>query len=346
MKKTISVAALFLLAFVFRTNAQTETKYYSGTIDESRVQMTLQRNGGELKGTYFYVKFGKNLNLSGSIDGEGNFTLTEKNSLGVKTGEFSGKLSIEEESGDATLNGEWKNPAGTKTLSFYLNEQKIYFTNGARLTPKSFEEKNKPKIFEISAEYPEVSGISPLVAAKFNQIAKVLVMNEVAKFKKDLLAQTAEDLKFMKDLGGTNTVEIGYSITHADDKIVSVLFGNSYYTGGAHPNGYSFTLNFDLKTGRELKLAELFKPNSDYLKVISDYSIKNLKENFAEDADDEWIRTGAGADEKNFRSWNITKKGLEINFDSYQVAPYVAGPQEVVIPFEELKNVLRADFSV
>jgi len=345
MKKTIYFFALFLAAFVIRANAQTETKYFSGTIGEARVQMILQRNGGDLKGTYYYVKVGKNLNLSGSVD-EGNFTLTEKNANGAKTGEFSGRWSKEEGIENHSLSGEWKNPAKTKTLDFYLTEEMMFFTKGANLKPKSFSETNKTKLFEMSAEYPEITGVEPSIEAKFNLLAKNKVMNEIAKFRKDFLAQTAEDLKFFKEYDRTNSVEISYSIAHADDKIVSISFGNYYDTGGAHPNGYSFTLNFDLKTGRELTLADLFKPNSNYLKVVSDYSIKNLKETFNEDADDEWIKTGAGADAKNFRSWNVTKQGLEIKFDSYQVAPYVAGPQEVVIPFEDLKSVLRADFSV
>ena len=346
MKKTIYFFALFLTAFVVKTNAQNETKYFSGTIGESRVQMALQQNGNELKGTYYYVKVGKDLNLSGSIDADGNFVLTEKDANGAKTGEFSGSWKKEEGTENAGLSGEWKNPAKTKTLDFYLTEQMIFFTNGAKISSKLFEEKNKPKIFEMSAEYPEITGVAPNIAAKFNLLAKNKALDEIAKFRKDLLAQTADDLKFMKNLGGTNTVEIGYNIARADDKIISISFGNSYYTGGAHPNGYSFALNFDLKTGRELQLAGIFKPNSNYLKIISDYSIKSLKETLGADADGEWIGKGAGADASNFRSWNLTKKGLEINFDSYQVAPYVAGPQEVTIPFEDLKSVLRSDFSL
>ena len=37
---------------------------------------------------------------------------------------------------------------------------------------------------------------------------------------------------------------------------------------------------------------------------------------------------------ENFKSWNITKKGLIFTFDPYQVASYAAGRFEVIIPFE------------
>ena len=37
--------------------------------------------------------------------------------------------------------------------------------------------------------------------------------------------------------------------------------------------------------------------------------------------DDASIRSGAGPNAKNYQSWTITKKGLGINFDAYQVGP-------------------------
>lgn len=346
MNSKIFLIGLLFLGFISQINAQTETKTFSGNIGESRIQMTLQRTGSELKGTYFYQKVGKDLKVSGSIDEDGKFTLTETAPTGANTGTFSGNWSKDEENDVITLNGTWENPQKTKTLDFYLTEQMIFFTNGAKLTPKVFTETNKQKLFEITTEYPELSSVSPAIAAKFNQRAKTLVLDEVQKFRKDFLAQTEEDLKFFKDIGGTNTVEVSYNISYADNEIVSVWFGNYFYTGGAHPNSYSFTLNFDLKNGKELKLADLFRPNSNYLKIISDYCIKQLQKDLSDGDFDDQIQSGAGAEEKNYDSWSITRKGITVTFDSYQVAPYVAGPQEVTVPYEILKGILRNDFGV
>lgn len=44
---------------------------------------------------------------------------------------------------------------------------------------------------------------------------------------------------------------------------------------------------------------------------------------------------------ENFAGWTITPDGLNINFDPYQMAPYVSEPQEVVIPQSELKSILN-----
>ncbi|MDQ5844493.1 MAG: RsiV family protein, partial [Acidobacteriota bacterium] len=112
-------------------------------------------------------------------------------------------------------------------------------------------------------------------------------------------------------------------------------------------NSYSEVVNFDLKTGKPLKLADLFNPGSKFLQAISTYSIQDLKKQSTEKLDslldDDWIQRGAGPKADNYKSWSITRKGLGIYFDSYQVGPYAAGPQRVVVPYSALKDIIKPD---
>ena len=62
--------------------------------------------------------------------------------------------------------------------------------------------------------------------------------------------------------------------------------------------------------------------------------------------DDDWIKRGAGAELTNYDNWTITKKGLGITFDPYQVAAYAAGPQNVVVPYSALKEIIKPDGAV
>ena len=328
-----------LLALALQIQAQVETKNFRGSIGDKRIYMSLKRDGRNLSGTYQYQKIGRDLRLSGTIDAEGSFRLEELDPKGAKTGEFTGKWS--EDTGAVTLSGEWKAPKSSETWAFYLDQQIIEFTGGAKLGSKPFSEANKPKMFDITAEYPELSGVNPAVGAKFNQLVKTRVMDRVTNFRKDMMSQTAEDLKFARERGVGNFLDVNYGVELANDEIISISFSNSIFEGGAHPNHFTFPVNFDLKTGKELKLADLFKPGANYLKTISDYSITQLKEKTGDMSDEEWIRTGAGPEAQNFDSWNVTKKGILIIFDPYQVAAYAAGPHEVLIPYDELKNILR-----
>lgn len=59
--------------------------------------------------------------------------------------------------------------------------------------------------------------------------------------------------------------------------------------------------------------------------------------------DDPWIERGAAPDLKNYNSWTISKKGIEITFDPYQVAAYAAGPQHVSAPYSALKGIIKPD---
>ena len=339
MKLKIFIISLIFSAFIIQVQAQTETKIFRGFLNGKRVQMTLTRNGDKLSGKYFYTKYNTDLMLDGAIDKNGNFKLTETDQNGTKTGEFTGIWKDGANSNGVRLEGDWKKPKSAEAIGFLAEEQMIDFTNGAKLITKTFSETNKPKRFEMSAEYPEISGVDPAIAAKFNQLVKAQVMKSLAEFKKTMTAQTAEDLKYLPK-GINNYIDISYSVEMANDKIVSLQFGDSEFAGGAHPNYATSTFNFDVQNGKELKLADLFQPKSNYLKVISDYSIAELKKMTGEMSDDEWIKQGAGAKPENYKSWNITKKGLMFNFDPYQVAAYAAGNFNVIVPFNELKPVL------
>ncbi len=210
-----------------------------------------------------------------------------------------------------------------------------------RFVPRQIKQANRRLRYTITAKYPQALGAArdPRLA-KFNQALRGVVLKEVGGFTKDFAAPEER----MSDAG--SYFEAEYNVTLATKDMISVWFGvSTFYEGAAHPNHNSKVFNYDLNTGKELKLADLFKPGSDYLKVISDYAVKDLTEQFrgemsGEEPDTDWIREGAGPKEENYKSWNLSPKGLEINFDPYQVNSYAAGPKEVVIPLSALKDVL------
>jgi len=327
---------------------QTGGTRFKGTIAESRFEMTLRRDRDRIEGSYFYLKSGSanSLKLSGKIDQSGKFTLQEFDRAGKQTGEFSGVWKNEPNEAGATLEGEWRKPKAAEGTMFWANEQMISFSSpAAQINTKTVNESNKPKRFNVNVEYPELVGLPN--AAGFNALTRKLATQPIAGFKKDMLAQTAEDLKYLPE-GMSNYMEIGYSVEYADEDLISVQFINSLYTGGAHPNHYYSTLTYDLKNGKEIKLAQLFKPGAKYLDKIAEYSVADLRSRNDESgesmglATDMWAE-GAAPTAENYEAWNITKKGLMITFDPYQVGPYAAGPQTVIVPFAKLKDFARAD---
>ena len=51
-------------------------------------------------------------------------------------------------------------------------------------------------------------------------------------------------------------------------------------------------------------------------------------------------RSGAASIPENYPNWNVTTDALMITFDEYQVAPYAAGAQIIVMPYRELQAAI------
>src|SRR6266436_1244617 len=327
--------------------------YFRGTIGNNlAIEMTLTRDGDHLTGTYFYPKVGKNINLAGTVDKDGNVELKESDESGKDTGVFKGKWKPATDSPDPALNeieGKWSRPDGTKETAFQVFQQPIAFNAAVRVTPKVIKEANKAKHYTVDAEYPQIEGDTRF--DNFNREARSLITKDVAAFK---TSETSEETVTGSETPAEtmdSTLDIGYEIRYATDDLISVEFTEgSYERGAAHGNSNTTVVNYDVKNGKKLALADLFNPKSNFLNVISDYCLKDLRERSKKDKDamfdEEMMKSGASPRADNYRAWAITKKGLWITFDPYAVAPYAAGPQHVLVPYSALKVILKPDGTV
>jgi len=324
-----------------------ETRYFKGSIGSALgLQMKLVRESDKLTGTYFYQKVGTKIDVRGSVDSGNNVVLEEFDANGKQTGVFKGVWKNGDD-GLIEIAGNWTKPNSNKATAFSLQQEPIEFTNGVEIIARQIKENNKKLKYEIDAEYPQLTGSTDPNFEKFNQAARGLVTKQVSGFRKQMTenagVENPVDSETGSDLGA------GYAIALAQDDLISVQFDiGGYYAGAAHPNSYTDVINFDLRNGKQLKLSDLFKPGAKYLPALSSYCVQDLKKQSKKKGadgmlDDDWIQRGAGSDANNFRSWTITKHGLGINFDSYQVGPYAAGPQYVLVPYTALKEIIKPD---
>jgi Protein of unknown function (DUF3298) len=322
--------------------------YFRGTIANNlKIEMNILRDRDQITGSYFYPRVGKNIDLKGSIDKDGNVDLRETDAAGKETGVFKGKWKLASDEPNVGLNeieGKWSRPDGTKETNFQVTQQPIEFSATVRVVSKLIKEANKEKHYSFDAVYPQIEGDPRF--DKFNREARGLVMKDVAAFKTAETQSEEEPGAELPEETQTSTLDIGYDIRLATDDLISVEFGEGQYSrGAAHPNSATAVLNYDVKNGKKLSLADLFSPNSKYLDVISAYCIKALQERARKDSDemltDDTIKTGASPRADNYRAVAITRKGLWVTFDPYQVAPYAAGPQFVMIPYSALKDIIK-----
>jgi len=329
-----------------------ETKFFKGSIGSALgLQMKLVREGENLSGSYFYQKVGKKIDLRGTVDKDGNVTLEEFDSNGKQTGVFKGIWKQGEKGNE--IAGNWTKPNNDKQAAFSLHEEPIEFSHGVEIVARQIREKNKKLKYEVDAQYPQLTGSVDPNFEKFNQTVRSLITRKVAMFKKEMApeadepATDAPSVPADESLG--SDINIGYTVALAKDDLIGIEFTvSSYSAGAAHPNSYTEVVNFDFKNGKLLKLADLFLPGSKYLQTLSTYCVQDLKKQAkAQGADamldDDWIQKGAGPDLSNYDNWTITKKGLGVTFDPYQVGPYAAGPQHVLVPYSALKEIVKPD---
>lgn len=128
-----------------------------------------------------------------------------------------------------------------------------------------------------------------------------------------------------------------YEIKTNERGILSLTIGNYAYT---YPSAHGLTivkaLTFDIKTGEGYELKGLFKPGSDYVKVLSDIVALQIKErqiNLLEEF------KGISPEQDFY----IADKSLVLFFQLYEITPYYMGLQYFPISVYELQDIFLED---
>ncbi|MEK7601384.1 MAG: DUF3298 domain-containing protein [Patescibacteria group bacterium] len=120
-----------------------------------------------------------------------------------------------------------------------------------------------------------------------------------------------------------------FDAVYAGSDVVSVKLLLSQDTGGAHPNTVAVGVNVDPKTGKALTLDDALALTGMTLEQVAVQSLAQLKTQLGSD-----FISPQGADPKpeNYSTFLISASAVTFVFQSYQVAPYSSGMQEVTFP--------------
>ncbi len=300
-----------------------EAKYYFiGEIDEKLgVQMEMEVSGKDLRGTYYYESTGSPLNISGTWNrDDSSITINEKNDKSEATGVFKGKLSEIGSNFAKSIEGQWSNPEGSTKLLFKLTKVADYVISSTK----------QGNTISVSSSYPHFLSESPAL----KQINK-LIETEVEK-KNSTFFKDAEEFftTEMSTYGGWEQ-EFIYSIEYYSESLVSLAGSIFTYSGGAHPNTVYISSNYQIKDGKsqKIELKDLFSDQADYIKIVSDYCMDDLRIQGASSV------TGGVITEltaKQLRNFVISPKGLQFAFSAYEVGSYAEGPYFVTVPLNTI----------
>lgn len=185
--------------------------------------------------------------------------------------------------------------------------------------------------YTVELNYPFIDGLEA-----FNQASQAIAERIADAFLENLATfPPVNDPNLMS----YSSVSMDYSVLEETPEVISVYFQISeYYSGAAHPFPFSAVLNYDVHDQQVLDLSDLFQPDADYLRVISEYVTNEL-------CGEEWFTFTDGVlpEAENYQIWNLTPEGLLITFDPYMVAPYAAGFIKVVVPYDEFIGIVNPE---
>jgi hypothetical protein len=177
----------------------------------------------------------------------------------------------------------------------------------------------------------------PAVAREHPEIGEVL--RESADSGLDdfraLLAGYAEDPELSSTLFGDLSYEVSFCEEPSPEGLVCILMSGYEYSGGAHGIDWTRAFVFD-KAEREFIEPFSLLGDSASAAAFCAGVVAELERRL--DGEYAWIEEGAAPDPGNYRTLlplpdsSGAISGFRVIFDSYQVAPYAFGPQEVVLP--------------
>ncbi|MGQ9856089.1 MAG: DUF3298 and DUF4163 domain-containing protein [Fervidobacterium sp.] len=197
------------------------------------------------------------------------------------------------------------------------------------------ETKTEDKLTKIFVQIPKFQNFK-------NENIQNELNNEIQEKVKKLVEEVkeiAEEVNKVEGLRYPYEAHISTEITYESRDIISLVIYYYTFTGGAHGNTVFETYNIDAKTGKILTLADLFDGTCDYTKVIKDEIIKQIK---AEEQNyfPESIEYVIQEDFSN-KTFTISKDGLQIRYQDYEIAPHSTGLPTFTIPWDKFEKCLK-----
>ena len=141
---------------------------------------------------------------------------------------------------------------------------------------------------------------------------------------------------------------IGYSedrnvcVLYQANGIFSLDFDLGWFFGTAHPDGTRTFANFDERTGRQIRLADVlavgFQPRLTHIAEKHFRESKGLKPTDSLREAGYEFPNDAFALNDNF---SIGAKGITFLYNTYEIASYADGPTELFLTYHEIKDLLK-----
>ena len=219
---------------------------------------------------------------------------------------------------------------------------------GVKHIPISIEEKSysvtDPETYRLMAECnyfnmimdEETAKLYPKLNEEFelyNNNEDIRSREMVEKLREDYLSMSS----YVADSDMYLSDHIKPHVMRSDSNIISILCEADNFLGGAHGYYWSYGLNYDPESGKELHLSDVVPEKEKFIELISD----KFKEKYSDYAYDETVTDAGeylasmGEDQYESWPWSMDSEGITVYFAPYNLGSYALGAQEISIYFDE-----------
>ena len=121
-------------------------------------------------------------------------------------------------------------------------------------------------------------------------------------------------------------------------QVISVRLDNSSYTGGAPPNSYTASQNFDLGTGQFIDPAQAADDPESFRAGAAELLLE--KAEALESRAEFWTDYAEIIARWNEAAVHFTGEGMTVCYSPYELAPYSAGEVELALTWDQLRPLL------
>ncbi|NFE07568.1 DUF3298 domain-containing protein [Clostridium botulinum] len=251
----------------------------------------------------------------------------DKNTFFIdKEGNKIENLPIVEGSGTLTVENELIKAYVDYKISYFDKEGNLIWEENSVISLnnqyKVIEEKYKPNK-DYLVYYPKVQGMGDKVLEdEINNRLKIL--SEVKPIEENVQLEYNYLGDFKIEFFNKNLLELE-------------LDGYNFHFGAAHGMPSKIYTKIDLTTGEFYELKDLFKEDSDYVKVLSDIIGQQIKNN----PENSYIFPDTYNGIKEDQPFYVSQNTLYIYFYPYEIAPYAAGFPTFKIPYKDIIDIIN-----
>jgi len=182
----------------------------------------------------------------------------------------------------------------------------------------------------LQKQSPKINVYYPFVIGLANPQAELKINSAIVTTLNQTMVELGYHEPSLQEMVGE------FEIKTNERNILSLTLTVYAFTGGAHGMTIVKALSFDVTTGKQYELKDLFKPDSDYVTVLSKIIEQKIK-------DWEIQLLEPFTTIRPDQDFYFADHSLVIYFQLYEITPYVWGFPYFPIPILDIQDIIQPD---